>query len=169
LSGGYPGLIVYVMKELNLKIKRTIFGSTYTIGEWSVEGMPFCQSLEDTDRGLTKDMSLAQIKKIKVYGKTCIPYGRYEIRLTQSPKLSSKPYSKEFNGLVPELIDVPGYSGIRMHPGNSSADTDGCLLPGENRTPGRLVNSTIAYTDLMRYYLVPAHKRGQKMYIDITK
>lgn len=157
------------MNELNLTLKREIFGATYTIGRLSVAGMRFSDILEDTDRGLTQDMPLSEIQRIKVKGKTAIPYGRYEIRLEMSPKLSSKPYSKEFGGLVPLLVAVPGYSGIRMHPGNSSADTDGCLLPGENRTPGRLSFSTLAYTDLMRYYLMPAHKSGQKMFIDITK
>lgn len=157
------------MIPLNFQLRREIFGATYTIGRLSVEGIPFCDTLEDTDRGLTADMSPEEIRAVKVFGKTCIPYGRYEVRLAQSPKLSGKPYSQEFGGLVPELIAVPGYTGIRMHPGNSSADTDGCLLPGENRTPGRLINSTLAYTDLMRYYMMPAHQRGQRMFIDIIK
>lgn len=167
--GFFADIFKKPLRPLEMKIKRNVFGETYTIGQWMVDGMPLCQSLEDKDRGLEQSMSLSEIKAKKLYGKTCIPYGRYEVRLSQSPKLSSKTYSREFGGLVPELINVPGYIGIRIHPGNSSADTDGCLLPGENRTPGRLINSTLAYTDLMRYYLMPAHKRGQKMYITIEK
>lgn len=157
------------LPTLELVLERRYFKPTYTIGRWLVEGMELCDSLEDKDRGLTQEMSSSEIYKTKVYGSTCIPYGRYEIVLSQSPKLSGKTYGKKYGGLVPEVLNVPGFTGIRIHPGNSPADTLGCLLPGENKQVGKLLNSTQAYYDLMDYYLVPAYKRGQRIFITITK
>lgn len=157
------------LPELNLHSERRYFKNTYCISRLFVEGMEFSDILEDKDRGLTQDMSTAEIYKKKVYGGTAIPYGRYEIRLTKSPKFSNRDWAKEFEGLVPELIDVPGFVSIRMHPGTTSNDTEGCLLPGMNKQVGKVLESRQAYHDLMKYYLYPSHKAGQKMYINITK
>lgn len=131
--------------------------------------MEFSDMLEDKDRGLTKDMPTTEIYKKKVYGKTAIPYGRYEMKLTYSAKFANKSWAKKYGGLVPEILDVPGYSGIRMHPGTTCEDTDGCPLPGMNKAVGKVLDSQKAYFDLMDYYLMPAHNRGQQMFITITK
>ena len=157
------------LPELNLTLERRYFKTTYCIGRLFVEGMEFSDMLEDKDRGLTSDMPTSEIYKAKVYGKTAIPYGRYEIRLTKSPKFANRSWSKDYDGLVPELIDVPGFSSIRMHPGTTCEDTDGCPLPGMNKAVGKVLESQKAYKDLMDYYLMPAHKAGQKMYITIKK
>ena len=157
------------LPELNLYSERRWFKNTYCISRLSVEGMDFSDVLEDKDRGLTSDMSTAEIYKKKVYGGTAIPYGRYEIRLTKSPKFSNREWAKEFDGLVPELVDVPGFVSIRIHPGTTCNDTDGCLLPGMNKAVGKVLDSRKAYHDLMEYYLMPAHKAGQKMFITIAK
>ncbi len=158
-----------MIPDLNLTLERRYFKTTYCIGRWFVEGMEFSDSLEDKDRGLTQDMPTEQIYLQKVYGKTAIPYGRYEIKLTMSPKFSSRDWAQEFGGLVPELINVPGFVSIRIHPGTTCEDTDGCLLPGMNKAVGKVLESRKAYADLMRYYFVPAHEAGQRMFITITK
>ena len=158
-----------MIPDLNLTLERRYFKTTYTIGRWFVEGMEFSDSLEDKDRGLTQDMPTSKIYLQKVYGKTAIPYGKYEIKLTISQKFSNRDWAKEFDGLIPELIDVPGFVSIRIHPGTTCEDTDGCLLPGMNRAVGKVLDSRKAYYDLMDYYLMPAHKAGQKIYITITK
>ena len=158
-----------MIPDLNLTLERRYFKTTYTIGRWFVEGMEFSDSLEDKDRGLTQDMPTSKIYLQKVYGKTAIPYGRYEIKLTKSPKFSGRDWAKEFDGLIPELMDVPGFVSIRIHPGTTCEDTDGCLLPGMNRAVGKVLDSRKAYSDLMKYYLKPAHDAGQKMFITITK
>lgn len=157
------------LPELNLVSERRWFKNTYCISRLFVEGMEFSDVLEDKDRGLTSDMGTAEIYKKKVYGKTAIPYGRYEIRLTKSPKFSSREWAKEFGGLVPELMDVPGFVSIQIHPGTTCEDTDGCLLPGMNKAVGKVLESRRAYSDLMTYYLMPAHTAGQKMFIEIIK
>jgi len=78
--------------------------------------------LEDVDRGLKQTDSLDHIKAVKVYGETAIPYGRYEVIVSMSNR---------FGRRLPELLNVPGWEGVRMHRGNHSIDTLGCLLMGE--------------------------------------
>lgn len=155
--------------DLELTIERRYFKSTYTIGRLFVEGMEFSDVLEDKDRGLTSDMPTTEIYKHKVYGSTAIPYGRYEMRLSVSPKFKNRPWAAKYDGLVPEILGVPGFANIRLHPGTTCADTDGCPLPGMNKAIGKVLESQKAYFDLMDFYLMPAHERGQKMYITITK
>jgi len=153
---------------MTLKRRRGTVG--YTIGDLYLEECGFfCNTLEPEDRGLTKDMPLEKIQAIKVYGKTAIPAGRYEIKLMVSPSMKDKPYGKRYGGLFPCLLDVPGYSGVEMHPGTTPEDTRGCQLPGEYNPshPGRIFNSRKAYYDLMDYYLMPSHNRKDRIFIDI--
>ena len=105
----------------------------YTISRLYVNGELFgCNTLEDADRGLRKDMQLEEIKKKKVYGQTAIPRGSYECVYT---------YSNRFKKMLPLLKDVPGFDGIRIHSGNSAKDTEGCILVGLNLKKGMVLNS----------------------------
>ena len=105
----------------------------YTISRLYVNGELFgCNTLEDTDRGLSQDMHLEEIKNKKVYGKTAIPIGSYECVYT---------YSNRFKKMLPLLKDVPGFDGIRIHSGNSAKDTEGCILVGLNLKKGMVLNS----------------------------
>ena len=70
------------MKTLNLKIKRIAKRNTYTIGHLYIDGVKFCDTLEDTSRGLCQNMSLDEIKRIKISGKTAIPTGTYSVTLS---------------------------------------------------------------------------------------
>ena len=79
-------------------------------------------------------MSEEQIKKIKVYGKTAIPTGKYKVEVTYSPK---------FKRYLPILLNVRGFSGIRIHSGNTAEDTLGCLLVGFNKVKGQVINSRV--------------------------
>lgn len=119
---------------MELLLKRIYSGSTYTIGHLYIDGEYFSDTLEDTDRGLSSDMSEEQIKKIKVYGKTAIPKGTYKVEVTYSPK---------FKRYLPILLDVKGFSGIRVHSGNTHEDTLGCLLVGFNKEKGKVLNSRV--------------------------
>ncbi len=119
---------------MDLNLKRIFRGDEYTIGHLYIDGNYYCDVLEDTDRGLTNDMSEEQIKKIKVYGKTAIPTGRYKVEVTYSPK---------FKRYLPLLISVKGFTGIRIHSGNSAEDTLGCLLVGFNKEKGKVLNSRV--------------------------
>ena len=119
---------------MELLLKRRYRNDKYTIGDLYIDGVWFSNVLEDTDRGLTDDMSEEEIKKIKVYGKTAIPTGRYKIEVTYSPK---------FKRYLPILLNVKGFSGIRVHSGNTHEDTLGCLLVGYNKVKGQVINSRV--------------------------
>lgn len=104
----------------------------YSIGVLSVDGQRICETLEDEDRGLDESMSLADIKARKVHGQTAIPTGRYQVLYTYSPR---------FKKMLPLLDGVPGYEGVRIHPGNKATDTEGCILCGRNTEVGTVTNS----------------------------
>lgn len=118
---------------MEILIKRIAKKNTYTIGKMYLNGVYFADTLEDKDRGLTQSMSLEEIKKIKIPGETAIPTGTYKVIVNMSPK---------FKRLLPRLLNVPGFDGILIHKGNSDKDTSGCVLLGENKVVGRVVNST---------------------------
>lgn len=158
------------MLEIKVKRNPAESGEGYTHARLSTgEGGFLSWTLEDTDRGLTQDMDEAKIKAIKVYGKTAIPTGRYRIRLCVSPTLKDRSYAKPYGGKFPVLENVPGFSGVMIHPGNTTDDTRGCILPGmlmgEKR--GRIYDSQKAYKDLMDFYIWPAYKRGDEIWITI--
>lgn len=119
---------------MDLKLKRIFRGDKYTIGHLYIDGDYYCDTLEDTDRGLSSDMSEEEIKRIKVYGKTAIPSGRYKVEVTYSPK---------FKRYLPILLGVKGYTGIRCHYGNTPEDTLGCVLVGFNKVKGQVINSRV--------------------------
>ena len=110
---------------IQIKVERYAFLSTYTIGRMLINGKYFCDTLEDQVRDLTSEK--------KVYSKTAIPAGKYEVRVTWSPK---------FKRNLPLLLGVPYFSGIRIHRGNKADDTSGCILVGENKVKGMVINST---------------------------
>lgn len=112
----------------------------YTIGKMYINGTYFCDTLEDTDRGLTQEMSLDTIERKKVYSKTAIPTGRYRVELTKSPK---------FGRILPLLYNVKGFEGIRIHMGNTDEDTLGCILVGQNKAVGKVINSAITEQNLI--------------------
>lgn len=156
------------MSELNIYTKREIKRDGYTISKLRMgESGYFCDILEPTDRGLTQDMSEAEIKAKKVKGKTAIPTGRYEVIWAYSPRLHAKSYAKPYGGKFPCIIGIKGFSGVLIHPGSTKADTEACLLPGMHTSPGRVTDSQKAYKDFMDFYFVPAMKRGDKCFITI--
>lgn len=126
---------------MELVLTRTTRTANTTIGSLTHQGRHICFILEDFDRGLHSGMELRHISRIKVYGKTCIPTGRYRVVLTYSPRFKTN---------MPLLQQVPGYSGIRIHPGNTAANTEGCLLPGTSTGRDRVNQSRIAYNALLQ-------------------
>ena len=122
----------------------------YTVGSLFINGEFFCYTLEDTDRDLTQDMSLDEIKSKKVYGKTAIPKGIYTVDMnTVSPKFKDREWAKPYDGKLPRLVGVPGYEGVLIHVGNTAEDTLGCILVGANHFNGKLTNSTVTFHRLM--------------------
>ena len=112
----------------------------YTIGKLFINGEYFCDTLEDTDRGLSNSMPLSQIQAAKRKGTTAIPTGLYLMELTVSPR---------FGRTLPILIGVKGFEGIRIHRGNTHEDTEGCILVGENKAVGKVLNSANTENRLM--------------------
>lgn len=117
---------------MNVVIERKWKKDTYTIGRVYVNGEFYANSMEDRDRGLTKDMPLKEIQRIKVYGETAIPTGEYIVKMTYSPK---------YRRVMPQIMDVPGWSGVRLHSMNTAKDSEGCIGFGKNDKPGWISNS----------------------------
>lgn len=152
---------------MNITIKRTFKADKYTIGKLYVNGIYECDTLEDTDRGLTKDSPLSEIQSKKVYGETAIPTGTYKIDMnTVSPKFKDRSWAKFCGGKLPRLIDVPGYSGVLIHVGNKPADTLGCILVGDNKIKGQVINSTSTFQELYSLML-KAKVAGEEITITI--
>lgn len=130
---------------MELHLKRRYLGPDYTIGSLLVDGRYFCDTLEDT------------VRPAKVPGRTAIPAGRYKVVVNRSPR---------FGRDLPRLLDVPGFEGILIHRGNTAADTSGCILVGENKQTGAVLNSAPYEMELTRR-LMEAQARGEGIRIEI--
>lgn len=144
---------------MEIKLIRKYRNSNYCIDKLYINGAYFSDALEDPDRGLTNEMSLGKIKRIKVKGNTCIPYGIYNITITYSPK---------FKKNLPLVNNVKGFEGIRIHSGNTPADTSGCILPGFNKVKGKVLNSKNT-TERLIALINTALSKGEKVTLEITK
>ena len=144
---------------MELKLERKYRNNNYCIDKLYINGKYFSDVLEDPDRGLTDTMSLEEIKKIKIKGNTCIPYGTYNITITYSPR---------FKKNLPLLNNVKGFDGIRIHSGNKPQDTEGCLLPGFNKVKGQVIDSRVT-TDKLIAQIQQALNKEEKVTITITK
>ena len=122
---------------MHLTLQRTERAERYTMGKLSIDGEPFCDTLEPTDRHLTAE-NITPMKKIP--GKTAIPTGSYPISIT---------FSARFCCQLPLLNDVPCFKGIRIHVGNTCKDTRGCILVGQLRVPGLIIRSRDTLSELM--------------------
>ena len=144
---------------MELRLERKYRSNNYCIDKLYINSKYFSDALEDPDRGLTDTMSLEEIKKIKVKGDTCIPYGTYNVTITYSPR---------FKKNLPLINNVKGFDGIRIHSGNTPQDTEGCLLLGLNKVKGRVVDSKVTvnkFIDIVQEAL----NKGEKVTITITK
>lgn len=124
---------------MKLLLKRIALKSTYTIGKLYIDGKYFCDTCEDKVRDTNKNGVFDEEKK--VYGETAIPYGTYKVILSMSSR---------FKRVLPLLLDVPGFSGIRIHSGNTADDSLGCILVGENKQVGKVFNSRNTEKKLMK-------------------
>ena len=129
------------MGIMRLTLVRIANRPTYCIGKLYIDGKWFCDTIEDTDRGLCDEMSEKEILKRKIKGETAIPTGIYQVLITYSPK-----YKKQ----MPLVNNVKGYSGIRIHSGNTAKDTEGCLIVGKNKEVGKVLESRITYNALFK-------------------
>jgi hypothetical protein len=126
---------------MKLTLKRIALRPTYTIGKLYIDDVYFCDTIEDTVRDINKNGKFDNGEK-KVYSKTAIPYGTYEITTSVvSLRFKNRVWAKPYGGKIPRLINVPSFDGVLIHPGSSADDTSGCLLVGKNTIVGRLTDS----------------------------
>lgn len=124
---------------LQVLLTRNWRKADYTIGKLYVNGQQLCNSLEPPDRHLFQGQPIAEIARLKVKKQTAIPTGTYRLQIVFSPK---------FNRELIEIMDVPGFSSIRIHAGNRVADTEACVLPGINSAVGMVTESRKYETQL---------------------
>lgn len=142
---------------MKLELKRRFSGESYTIGSLSIDGKKFCDTLEDRVRDLNKNGVFDGDEK-KVYGETAIPYGTYDVVVDYSPK---------FKRELPRLQNVRHFEGILIHRGNTAEDSAGCILVGENKVKGKVINSTPYEKELVRI-LKEAQDRKEPITIKIV-
>ena len=146
---------------MEIVVTRRWRAENSTLSTVTVDGVVYQFILEDRDRGLTSNMTLADIQREKVYGKTAIPTGRYQVVIN---------FSNRFKRDLPLLIGLPGFAGIRIHPGNRHLNTDGCLLPGKSYWKEEkdfvVGTSRTACADL-QFKIASALKRGEDVWLEI--
>lgn len=160
---------------MELKLRRVAKKDKYTIGHLyrkdreNGQWVFVCDTIEDKDRGLDQSMTLANIARLKVKHQTAIPTGKYEIDMnTVSGTFVKKPLYKDFyGGKVPRLKYVKGFSGILIHSGTDQDSSSGCIIVGENKVVGKVINS---WATFKRVYslLKAAANRGEKITIEIV-
>lgn len=143
---------------MEIQVRRFAFKESYTIGRMAINGDRFCETLEDVVRDL-KDYDHNGNFDNKVYGRTAIPCGRYKVIISYSPK---------FDKRLPELLNVPGFTSIRIHAGADAKHTEGCLLIGENKQRGRLQNGAY-FQNILIDLIDEAINNGEKCQIKITE
>lgn len=152
---------------MELKLVRIALKDSYTIGRLYIDGQYECDTLEDKVRDVNRDGDLNDVGEQKVYSQTAIPYGRYEITMKViSPKYSQRSSYMWCRGFLPRLLNVPHFDGILMHAGNTATDSAGCVLVGENKVKGRLVNSMVTLKRVCEK-LKRASDLGEKIWITI--
>lgn len=154
---------------MKLTLKRSYKGNGYTIGHLSINGKYFCDTLEDADRGLSQHLPLAENQRLKLKSVTAIPTGTYQVSLSvYSPKFGSRKFYREVcDGRLPRLQNVPAFDGILIHCGNTAKDTDGCILVGENKVKGQVINSQATFRKLYPI-LKSAADKGENIQIEIV-
>lgn len=130
---------------MNMKLLRKTFTEESTIGDLSVNGKHECFTLED------------RVRAVKIHGKTAIPAGIYEVTIT---------FSDKFKKPLPLLLNVPNFTGIRIHPGNTAVDTEGCILVGTTKTADFVGNSRVAFKAL--FAKIEAALKKEKIFMEIV-
>lgn len=156
---------------MKLIVQRVYKKAKYTIGNLIIDGSKFCETLEDTDRGIFQNMPLSVIKDLKVYGETAIPTGHYKVTLdVVSPKFSKYPfYEDTCGGKLPRLLNVLGFDGVLIHVADGAKGAEllhGCIGIGDNKIKGGLINGKSTFKKLYAK-LLEAKNRGEEITIQI--
>jgi hypothetical protein len=133
---------------MKLEVRRDMCGAVCTIGRLFINGENTCFTLEDVVRP----------DGVKIYGETAIPAGTYKVVVN---------FSNRFQTLMPELLEVPNFEGIRIHPGNTDKDTHGCILVGSNHTGNSITDSRKAYAPVFAK-IKAAFDAGEEIWLTIA-
>jgi len=149
---------------MEIKVKTFFAGANYTLSKLFIDGVYQCDTLEDVIRQLPATCpntphGIGCACPQKVWGKTAIPAGRYECDFV---------FSSKFNRKVIMLLNVPHFIGILIHMGNTEVDTEGCLLVGENKVVGQVINSVVTLNKLTPMFEA-AHDRKEKIFITVER
>lgn len=131
---------------MKLVLTRDVLEPDFTLGKLSVDDNFFCFTVEDS------------VRDKKIFGKTAIPFGTYDIVLT---------FSNRFQKVLPLLVNVPNFDGVRIHSGNTAEDTEGCLIVGLERTDKGVAKSRAAMEELMPK-IKAAKENGNHVWIEIV-
>lgn len=145
------------MNELAFVLQREPTQGRATLGKLTCDGVFMCDTLEDQVRQPADWKAGDPVDPWKVKAETAIPTGKYRIRLT---------YSERFKRTLPILENVPGFAGIRIHPGNTHEDTEGCILTGKRMGPSTVVDSRIAFLTVYGR-IQDALNAGKTVFIDV--
>ncbi len=140
---------------MRLLLTRFNNSPTYTVGTIFIDGRRHCFALEDAER----ERPGVPVEQWKVPGKTAIPRGEYTVIVNRSAR---------FKRDLPLLLDVPGFSGVRIHPGNSSADTEGCILVGQSWEGDDWVGGSRVAFDPLFAKIKAAYTAGEKITLEIA-
>src|SRR5687768_14842056 len=144
-SDKLQSIFKYKENDVELRIRRLEFSEESTMGELSVDGQFECYTLED------------KVRPVKIMGKTAIPAGRYEVVIN---------FSQRFQKPLPLLLNVPNFEGVRIHPGNTSANTEGCILVGETKEENFIGQSRLAFNRLFKK--MKAASETEKIFMEIV-
>ena len=137
---------------MKLTLKRRYLGTTYTIGSLFIDGQYFCDTLEDKVRDTNRNGRFDS-GETKVQNETAIPYGTYQVVVSLSPK---------FKRNLPRLLSVPSFDGVLIHRGNTDKDSSGCILVGENKVKGKVINSTQYEVKLVEILTAAQNRQDRK-------
>jgi hypothetical protein len=129
---------------MEMQVTRQTFTDKSTIGELTIDGVHQCFTLED------------KVRDQKVFGETAIPAGRYEVVVN---------FSNHFQKMLPELVAVPDFEGVRIHSGNTDKDTEGCILVGKIKGTDEISESRDAFKTL--FEKIQAAAAQEKVFIEI--
>jgi len=138
---------------MKIHLIRDVFTPEFTLGRLTVNGVFECFTCEDPVRQINGK----PVEEWKIYGKTAIPRGNYITIIN---------YSNRFKRELPLLLSVPGFEGIRVHSGNTAANTEGCILVGQKRTANGVALSRLAFEALFQK-MEGAYTRHEPLSIEV--
>jgi len=141
---------------MKLLLVRVFYGKTYTIGRLYIDGVYFCDTIEDVNRDLNKNGQFDNGEQ-KVQDKTCIPFGTYKVIAN---------WSNRFKRRLPRILDVPSFDGILIHNGVNETSSSGCIIVGKNTVKGKVTDSR-KYMNWLTAFLLSAQEKGETSTIEI--